>query len=45
MSRKLAGSYFETCSCNLATRAKIDALGVQHEGKARFSTSQFLGAA
>jgi hypothetical protein len=43
MSWKLAESYFETRY--LATRAKIDAFGIQYEGKAGFSTSQFSWAA
>ena len=58
MSWKLAGCYFETCSCDVACpctaslalgatldRCKIDAFGIQYEGKAGFSTSQFSWAA
>jgi hypothetical protein len=45
MSWKLAGSYFETCSCNRSTQAKIDASGIQYEGEAGFSTWQFSWAA
>jgi hypothetical protein len=56
MSWKLAGSYFETCSCHvvcpctasLALGATLDRWNVtlvQYEGKAGFSTSEFPWAA
>jgi hypothetical protein len=45
MSWKLAGSYFETYSCNRSTQSKIDASRIQYDGETEFSTWQFSWAA
>ena len=48
MSWSLKGSYVETCSCDLAcqaTRSRINAFGIEYEGKTGLSTSEFSWAA
>jgi hypothetical protein len=46
MSWKLEGSYFETCSCDVVCPCTASlAFGIQYDGTAAFSTSQFSWAA
>jgi hypothetical protein len=50
MSWTLKGSYVETCSCDLicpcqATRSRINAFGIEYEGKTGLSKSDFSWAA